>query len=246
MALGEKACGISCRTKINPKTNLQIVRLADFYTVNKHAVELGLLADGELTTYKKAHKKIERFSLEKEEMQKKDYRKRWRNLIKENPEAGRNILFNIDSKTSLWLQKNDRKWYDRNSPPSTYVSTNWKEKGRDCLKKVKEAVIILNAETGKPKLMSLERIVRITGLNTLLRKNADQNIHFTMSYLAEHLEPEDEWRKRKIKWAVYELCNEGGTVSVSGVQTKSSISKEMFVPLKEYAQLCIEKAIGTE
>lgn len=82
-------------------------------------------------------------------------------------------MFNIDSKTSLWLQKNDRKWYDQNSPPLTYVSTNWKEKDRECLKKVKEAVAILKSETGKPKMMSLGSVVRITGLNTPLRKNAE-------------------------------------------------------------------------
>lgn len=67
-----------------------------------------------------------------------------------------------------------------------------------------------------------------------------------MAYLAEHLETADEWRKRKIKWAVDDLCNEGVVVTLAKVLTKSSISKEMFSPLKEYAQFCIEKAIRTE
>ena len=214
----------------------------DFYTVNRYAIELGLWAEGELTTYRKAHKENEKISTEREDVLcKEDYRKRWKELMKDNPEAGRNILYNLDSKTSLWLQKNDRKWYDKNSPAATFISTNWKEKDRMCLEKVKEAILFLKAETGKPKLMSLRRIVCITGLNTLLRKNAEQKIPLTMSYLSEHLETEEEWRKRKIRWAVDELCNERGVVNLSKVITKSSISKEMFAPLKEYAQLCIDE-----
>lgn len=214
----------------------------DFYTVNRYAVELGLWAEGELTTYRKAHKENEKISTEREDVLcREDYRKRWKELMKDNPEAGRNILYNLDSKTSLWLQKNDRKWYDKNSPAATFISTNWKEKDRMCLEKVKEAILFLKSETGKPKLMSLRRIVRITGLNTLLRKNAEQKIPLTMSYLSEHLETVEEWRKRKIRWAVDELCNEGGVVNLSKVFTKSSISKEMFAPLKEYAQLCIDE-----
>ncbi|MBR3994810.1 MAG: TniQ family protein [Clostridia bacterium] len=231
--------------KLTPRQTCRLLG-CDFYTVDRHAVELGLWAEGELTTYKKAHKKIERISLEKNEMQKKDYRKRWRDLIKENPEAGRNILFNIDSKTSLWLQKNDRKWYDKNSPPATYISTNWKEKDRECLKKVKEAVRVLKSETGKPKLMSLKRIARITGLHTIIRKDAEQNIPLTMSYLSEHLETEDEWRKRKIRWAVEELSKSRQEISVGKILIKCSVSREYFEPLKGYAQKCIDERLNEE
>ncbi len=222
--------------KLTPR---QICRLlgCDFYTVDRYAVELGLWTEGELTTYKKAHKKIEKILLEKEdEMQKEDYRKRWKVLMKENPEAGRSVLYNLNTKSVLWPQKMIENGMTEIFPPATYVATNWKEKDRECLKKVKEAVTILKSETGKPKLMSLGSIVRITGLNTLMRKNAEQNIPLTMSYLAEHLETENEWRKRKIKWAVQEVYNTGQEISSAKILLKCSVSKEYFEPSKDYAQ----------
>ena len=114
------------------------------------------------------------------------------------------------------------------------------------MKKVKEAVTMLKSETGKPKQLSLGSIVRITGLNTLLRKNAEQNIPLTMSYLAEHLETEDEWRKRKIKWAVQEVYNTGQEISMAKIHTKCSVSKEYFEPLKDYAQKCIDEVLKKE
>lgn len=67
--------------KLTPRQTCRLLG-CDFYTVDRHAVELGLWSDGELTTYKKAHKKVERIPLEKEEMYRKDYRKRWRDLVK--------------------------------------------------------------------------------------------------------------------------------------------------------------------
>ena len=114
------------------------------------------------------------------------------------------------------------------------------------MKKVKEAVTMLKSETGKPKQLSLGSIVRITGLNTLLRKNAEQNIPLTMSYLAEHLETADEWRKRKIKWAVQEVYNTGQEISMAKILTKCSVSKEYFEPLKDYAQKCIDEVSRKE
>ena len=231
--------------KLTPRQTCRLLG-CDFYTVDKYAVELGLWADGELTTFKKVCKKSERVLPEKEILQKEDYRKQWRDLMKENPEAGRNILFNLDSKTALWLQKNDRRWYDKNSPPASYISTNWKEKDRIFLGKVKDTISLLKAESGKPKFISLGKVVRMTGLNTLMRKNASQNIPNTMSYLSEHLETENEWRKRKIKWAVDEIFREGGVLSLSRVCMKSSISKDMFTPLNEYAQFCIDEVIKKE
>lgn len=101
----EKLVEYLVEQKLTPR---QICRLlgCDFYTVDRYAVELGLWTEGELTTYKKAHKKIEKILLEKEdEMQKEDYRKRWKVLMKENPEAGRSVLYNLNTKSVLWLQK---------------------------------------------------------------------------------------------------------------------------------------------
>lgn len=239
----EKLVEYLVEQKLTPRQTCRLLG-CDFYTVDKYAVELGLWADGELTTFKKVCKKSERVSPEKEILQKEDYRKQWRDLMKENPEAGRNILFNLDSKTALWLQKNDRQWYDKNSPPALYISTNWKEKDRIFLGKVKETISLLKVESGKPKFISLGKVVRMTGLNTLMRKNAEQNIPLTMAYLAEHLETEDEWRKRKIKWAVQEVHNEGREVSFAKIQLKSSISKKYFEKLKDYAQKCIDEVIG--
>lgn len=242
----EKLVEYLVEQKLTPRQTCRLLG-CDFYTVDKYAIELGLWADGELTTFKKCAKKSERVLSEKEDtMQKKDYRKRWKDLMRENPEAGRNILYNLDYRTSLWLQKNDRKWYNKNSPPATYGAINWKEKDRECLKKVKEAVTILKSETGKPKLMSLGSIVRITRLNTLMRKNAEKNIPLTMSYLAEHLETVNEWRKRKIKWAVQELYNTGQEISLAKIHTKCSVSKEYFEPLKDYAQKCIDEVLKKE
>ena len=231
--------------KLTPRQTCRLLG-CDFYTVDKYAVELGLWSEGELTNYKKVKKKLEKTLQCKETVKKEDYRKRWKKLMKENPEAGRSLLYNLDSRTALWLQKNDRKWYDKNSPEATFSSTNWKQKDRECLEKVKEAVTILKSEAGKPKRISLGNVIRITGLNTLMRKNAEHNIPLTWAYLSENLETEVEWRKRKIRWAVEEIKNEGGVVSVAKVLVKSSVSKEKFIPLKEYTQQCIQNSIKSE
>ena len=115
-------------------------------------------------------------------------------------------------------------------------------KDKEYLKNVMDAISILKEETGKPKLISLKKVASITGLNILQSKKAKEKIPLTMAYLSQNIETENEWRKRKIKWAVKELLNEGGAISVAKILIKSSISREQFTSLKEYAQICIDEA----
>ena len=228
--------------KLTPRQTCRLLG-CDFYTVDKYAVELGLWAKGDLTTYKKKiKKKTQILQSQTEVLQKDDYRKKWIELIKSHPEASRSTLYNLEYRTSLWLQKNDRIWYEENSPTATYGSINWKVKDKEYLKNVMDAISILKEETGKPKLISLKKVASITGLNILQSKKAKEKIPLTMAYLSQNIETENEWRKRKIKWAVKELLNEGGAISVAKILIKSSISREQFTSLKEYAQVCIDEA----
>lgn len=237
---------IECLTKKNmsPRETCRLLG-CDFYTVNKYAIELGLWNYGDLTTFEKIPKPKDVPCVKEEQpiLTCKDYRKKWKDLSKQYPNRNRTFLNEADTKTSLWLQKNDRKWYEENTPKATYESTNWKVKDSECFEKVKNAVSVLKAKKGRPKQITIQSVIKLTGINALSRKDAKEKIPITMSYLLKNIDSAQDWRRKKIQWAVNEIYREGGVLSVAQILLKSAISREYFEPLKDYAQECINELL---
>lgn len=227
--------------QLTPRQTCELLQ-CDFYTVNKYAVRLGLWEDGAVTSYTKKLKKAPsrpetaEHSFEEERM---ECRKRWKQLVDKYPEANRTFLMTLDPKVYLWLRKNDLEWYEAQSPPVQYVSTDWGEKDRECLSRAQIVVEALQNAEGRPSQITKGAVIRSTGMYRLNHKKAAERLPLTFAYLAENLESADQWRRRKIRWAVKTIYEQSGLLSLAKVLTKSAISRELFEPLNDYAYKCI-------
>ena len=227
--------------RLMPRQTCELLH-CDFYTVNKYAVKLGLWADGMVTSYTKK-KKVVPARLEKPVLsfdeERVEYRNRWRQLMVKNPGAIRSVLFSLDPKAYSWLRKNDLEWYERQSPPAKYVATDWDAKDQDCLVKVQSAIRFLQNVKDKPSRISIGAVIRSTGLHLLTKEKSMERLPLTAAYLSVHLETAEQWRKRKIRWAVKTIYAQSGLLTPAKILIKSSISRGKFEPLKSYALECI-------
>lgn len=217
----------------------------DFYTVNHHAAKMGIIpVDGLhlLTKSKKTSKSItlEQLPLSKKELRLK-YRKRWLELIQTNPGIIRSRLIDLEPVAHSWLRKNDLTWFEKNSPLVQYVSFDWATCDIETLEKVRSAIETLRMADGRPKRISRKAVLDATCCHRITNKEYLLRMPLTAAYLNENLESEENWRKRKIVWAINELYENGSRLTLSKIATKSAISSQMFKPLAAFALECLQR-----
>jgi len=216
----------------------------DFYTVNRHALELGITpSDGyHLVVKPKAEKEpILPAALPSDEELRKKHRERWLDLIACNPGIIRSRLMDLDYASHLWLRKNDVEWYEKNSPKARYANFDWNACDADVLDKVRSAIKSLLNWDGRPKWISRNAVITISGCHQISNRKALLRMPLTVSFLNENLESADDWRKRKIVWALNILREEERKTTLNQVALKAAISPRMFEPLVAFATECLNQ-----
>lgn len=214
----------------------------DYYTIKKYGVEYGFLpADQKLRKYFYCSKDMLQERTLTEQEQREKYRSRWLAAISANPHASRKELFNIEHESYLWLRKNDLVWYDANTPERKKTGIDWEKRDKKYLEMVTQAIDVLKQRPGRPCLISVNLVKRQIGIGNLHKILAVGKVPKTAAYLKQHIETREEWRKRKIYWAVQEFKKCDVQPDLNDVMAKAGLTKKWFVPIEDYALECINQ-----
>lgn len=215
-----------------------------FHTVKRLGVEMGFLSADQLPKKKPNiyYKRKDVSEVAQKPTSKSHYREQWLQAIKDNPEASRSFLMKRYPEIYKWLRANDLDWYEANAPKSRrHTIREWSDGDENSLKKAKCAVNYLKSLSGRPLWINRHSVEKYGGLNNFYKNLKNGYLPKTQLYLDEALETDEEWRKRKIQWAVKELYEAGKNLLLPQIQIKASVSHKMFVPLEGFARDCIEQ-----
>lgn len=215
----------------------------DLYTVHKYAVHLGILRKEEVTFYERKPKSspssvTEAIMSENEE--RVMWRQRWIKLILDNPDVNRSFLITLDHQSYIWLRKNDLEWFEKNTPPAQYLSMDWERRDRETLEKIQAVQEILRNDGGRPIWITCGEIIRRTGLHQLNNKKALARMPLTAAFLTENLETIDEWRRRKIVWAIQGLRERDESITLYKIGIRAAIGRFIVPKFHEFMLDCLD------
>ncbi len=214
-----------------------------FQTVKRLGVELGFLSEDQLPKKKSfVSKRKETPTPILKPTSKKHYRRQWLQAMEDNPDLSRSFLIKCYPEIYKWLRENDVDWYEVNSPKSKrHKVFEWSAKDEESLEKARTAVAYLKSLQGRPVWINQRSVEKYGGLNNLFKNLKNGYLPKTQAYLDDALETDDEWRKRKILWAVKEFYGTGRNLRLPQIRIKASISNKFFVQLDDFIHNCIEK-----
>jgi len=214
-----------------------------FLTVKRLGVELGFFSADQLPKKLNNYYKRKIVSeIAPKPTSKSYYREQWLQAVKDNLEATRSFLIKRYPEIYKWLRENDVDWYEAHAPKSKrYAIREWADNDENSLKKAQYAVAYLKSLPGRPLWINRHSVEKYGGLNNFYKNLAKGYLPKTQAYLDEALETDEEWRKRKIQWAVKELYEAGKNLLLPQIQIKAAISHKMFVPLEGFTRNCIEQ-----
>ena len=171
------------------------------------------------------------------------YRQTWSNLRSQHPQASKTALRHFAPATYSWLYRYDRAWLNQNSPPvqkPVYVNNrvNWQERDEHILAQVQEAVQKLLAAE-KPIRITVSKVAKAIGQLALIEQHLSQ-MPLTKAYLDSVTESIEDYRIRRVRWAVALLDRQGEDVvlwkvvrmaglSPSGVESiKAALEHEVY------------------
>jgi len=205
----------------------------------RSGVELGFLLEEQLPKKNAGSCYEQRSTIEAEpETSLRDhYREQWLQAIKDNPEFSRSFLMKHYPEAHKWLRENDVDWYEDNSPDSKrHVIVDWIGNDDVILEKARNAVTCIKNLPGSPVWITLSSVEKYGGLGNFRKNLKNGNLPKTQEYLNVMLESRDEWRKRKIIWAIKELHNENKSLHLQQIRIKASVSNECFAQHEDYAR----------
>ena len=206
------------------------VRLnADISTVRKYISEKG---------QEKSKKLVERNSVASAEFEvKRQYhREKWLQIVRENPDKGRLELRRLGKYTCTWLCRNDREWWEKNTPAKKYVqaysNVDWETRDKEILQHVKQTVQEILESDEKPQRISLRLIKTKSGLKSFDLQL--DKLPLTKSFINSVIENPMDLHKRRIQWAIDKLNEEGKALTVSNITVMTGVGNK-------YRKLVIEE-----
>jgi transposase-like protein len=157
-------------------------------------------------------------------------RTEWLSLQQQHPNLSKTELRKLNLALYARLYRNDRIWLNNHSPEPAQKKTrnirvDWNQRDLEVLAKVQHAVSRILKSDGKPKRLTVGRIGAIAGVRSLLEKHLDR-LPETKNYLEQTVESEEQYRLRKIHWAMEELKRQGEPLQEWKVLRKAGIRKE--------------------
>lgn len=229
------------------ETELSISSIAkkmhcDYLTVYNFGIRYGFL-EGNLRRRERPDKDktSNRVSVIREDIssQQKKYRGRILKTLTDNPGIKRSALIDAEHEAYLWLRKNDLEWYEQNAPPALSSGVDWNSRDREMLQAITVAVENILLSDERPQWITYHRIQYDTGISQLKHKLSKGTLPLTEEYVLGHIETVEEWRKRKIRWAVEKINHDGYFPSISQIRAVASIGGKYFD--KAYAEACVKE-----
>jgi len=198
------------------------VRLnADIRTVRRYTSEKG---------HEKSKKLVERNSAASAEFEvKRQYhRKKWLQIVRDNPDKGRLELRRLGKYTCTWLCRNDREWWEKNTPAKKYVqaysNVDWEARDEEILKCVRQTVQKILESDEKPQRISLRLIKTKSGLKSFDLQL--DKLPLTKSFINSVIEAPMELHKRRIQWAIDKLNEEGKALTVTNITAMTGVGNK--------------------
>jgi hypothetical protein len=157
------------------------------------------------------------------------YRKRWLSLRPARPNALRHELLLADGQCYSWLRDHDADWFRENLPTSKKAAPLYADRDDEYLERVKIALADMKAASGKHPRITISSVSKRAGIYKLHEKLASGLLPKTDAFMREEAETLEQWRKRKIVWAIDSLIGQGlkptnkrimRIVGISGVEYK--------------------------
>jgi len=157
-------------------------------------------------------------------------RTEWLSLQQQHPNFSKTELRKLNLALYARLYRKDRIWLNEHSPEPAQKKTrnirvDWNQRDLEVLAKVQHAVSRILESDGKPKRLTVGRIGTIAGVTALLEKHMN-HLPKTKKYLERTVESEEQYRLRKIHWAMEELKRQGEPLQEWKVLRKAGIRKE--------------------
>lgn len=154
-------------------------------------------------------------------------RQKWLNIIEENSYCTRSQLKEIGGGTYTWIVRYDKEWYQEVTPKNKSVTIG-RSGGRyytvseeEVLDKVKKAIQTLRAYDGKPIRITYSAIKREAGITLKLKNERFKQVY---DYIQTNIEPLEDYRIRKIKWAIEELIQTDYKITPYKVEQKAGFN----------------------
>ncbi|MFU0827929.1 MAG: TnsD domain-containing protein [Lachnoclostridium sp.] len=145
------------------------------------------------------------------EIKKRFHREKWLQIVRENPDKGRLELRRLAKYTCVWLCKNDREWWEKNTPAKKYIqaysNVDWETRDKEILQHVKQTVQEILESDEKPQRISLRLIKTKSGLKSFDLQL--DKLPLTKEFTNSVIETPVDLHKRRIQWAVRKLKEEG-------------------------------------
>ncbi|HEV2707635.1 MAG TPA: TnsD family Tn7-like transposition protein [Pyrinomonadaceae bacterium] len=159
------------------------------------------------------------------------HRKKWIEVVAENPNVGRSVLGRMQVASYHWLLEHDKKWLDDNSPPPLKSSgpvqrIDWSERDEKFAAAVRETAEKILTVVGRPLWASRTRIPKELRILTVLRKNSAK-LPLTNKALDDVSESQAAFAAQRIRWAADCYRQEQVSAAAWQLQTRAAVSNKM-------------------
>ena len=143
-------------------------------------------------------------------------KEQWLRIIEENPTATRRELKDIGKGIYTYIYKYEKEWYHKVTPVYKKIKEkqdviDWDNRDRECLCEAEKAVADLLSMSGKPIRITKSSIRRKSKMPTYLKNNKLVKTHEYINSVVEDIE---NYRRRKILWAIKGMQEEGINLTV--------------------------------
>ena len=149
-----------------------VAKVRELFQNGIRVKEIAMRMNADIKTVKK-HLEVKEHGIEEPDLsnflcKREEHREKWLQIVKDNPDKGRLVLRRLAKYSAIWLCKNDREWWEQNSPaPQQALSSspvNWEERDKEILEVVKQTVRRIFSSEEKPQRISLRLIRTWSGI----------------------------------------------------------------------------------
>lgn len=162
------------------------------------------------------------------EIKRRFHREKWLQIVRENPDKGRLELRRLAKYTCVWLCKNDREWWEKNSLAKKYVqahsNVDWETRDKEILQHVKQTVQEILESDEKPQRISLRLIKTMSGLKSFDLQL--DKLPLTKSFINSVIESPMDLHKRRIQWAIDKLNEEGRELTITNITAMTGVGNK--------------------
>ena len=216
-------------------SNVASILHCGIQTVRKFGVKTGILHEGCIVRRKVYPKKkvaaSEPLSFDE---QMEAYRQRWRKLLSARPAAYRSELMFLDEKCHMWLKANDASWYELNTPATRVNTPKWADSDAEFATSLRMAADEMLNAPGKPVWINVTSLAKKAGIIGLHTKLATGRLPKSQSVLDDIVETSEQWRRRRVTWAMHTLQTQGVAPTYHSVCNMAGLSGRVAVSLKDF------------